>query len=1039
MMELGRLKIFNGESLLEARKKARKAATLMGCSEMLSTRIETVLSEMIHLSIRDNGNVEIIVCFVNRTGKNGIQFEVAPISHVENWSFAERFFDYFECKENDENKRCILAFLAFKEIETDPDIQKLNEIVQLIIRPSRKELMEEITRKNEELSNSKQFLQSVLENIHSVVYAKDLDDRYTYMNNEWEQVMGHTRQEAVGKSDLELFPEFYARQYQKNDMDIMRSRKVRTVEEYYQDESGQKYTFLSTKVPMTHKEKIVGLCGISTDITQRKEMEEELIIAKAAAEEAARSKSDFLANMSHEIRTPMNAIMGMAYLLQKTELTAKQKDYIDKIHRSSQHLLGIINDILDFSKIEAGKLGIENIDFRLDAVLDNLSVLIGEKCTSKGLELIFDVDSKVSNYLCGDSLRIGQILVNYTNNAVKFTEQGEIIVRIRKLSEEDGYQIIRFEVQDTGIGLTEQQQEKLFQSFQQADTSTTRKYGGTGLGLAISKRLATLMGGEVGVESEYGRGSTFWFTAKLGISLQSIAEVNYSGFQKERMLVVDDNAQARIILSEMLKTMECRVEEAESGAQAIYLLLEADRMEDPFQIVYMDMQMPEMNGIQTFLKIKSSMLKTEPHCIMVTGYGREEVFREAESAGIEQVLVKPVNHMVLYESTARILYGHTSQKAERNKGSYQPVSQELCLIKGASILLVEDNELNQQVALELLQEGSFKTEVAENGKIAVQKVGEKSYDLVLMDMQMPVMDGIEATKRIRNDYGFDQMPIIAMTANVMQGDKERCIEAGMNDFLAKPIEPEQLFDMLLRWITPKFPKSCALDEQNSIQEKEKAVQTEPELELHISNLNVEVGLKRVLGKQNFYISMLRKFVSNQGGTAYEIEKSLNEKDFETAKRLAHTLKGVAGSIGAEQLQSKASELEQAISPDQDQEDVINKLSETRAKLEELITDLIVVLPKEEEENIPNGPTSTLEELLLVLENLKPVVETRKPKKCAEVMDTYKKLIWPEELQKNAAVLEQLVTKYKFKEAIEVLEQLQIALMEMGKVDGFQKA
>ncbi len=856
MFELGRLCIFDNDSLIRARKKARHISLLVGASEIMATRIEAILSEMLRIFILNGSRILLVASLTERNEKKGILFGFENVLMSEELFFAKQFFDHFCVIRDGSGNYKIEAFLQFKNIDSIKAENLMQEIADYIAIPSRQELMNEISRKNEELSSSRRFMESVLENIHSAVYAKDLRGRYLFVNEEWEKVTGMTTENAIGKTAVELFPGEIGKTSHENDMGIIKSREIQNTEEYWFSENG-KMTYLSTKVPMYEKNKVIGLCSIATDISEHIRMEEELVIAKGAAEEAAKSKSNFLANMSHEIRTPMNAIMGMTYLLQKTELTQKQKDYNDKIYASSQHLLGIINDILDFSKIEAGKLDIEYTDFTLDSVLENLSNLIVEKCSAKGIEVIFDIDASVPNGLCGDPLRIGQILINYANNAIKFTEKGEIIVKIRNLSPAEDDLLVKFEVHDSGIGLTLEQKEKLFRSFQQADTSTTRKYGGTGLGLAISKKLATLMGGEVGVESEYGKGSTFWFTVKLNKSKSNKNYLSHSEIKNYRMLVVDDNAQARAILSEILRRAEFRVDEAKSGQGAIDLIVKADQQGDPYKMIYLDMQMPGLDGIQTMVKLKDLSLAQRPHCIMVTGFGREEVFQQAESVGIELVLVKPVNPMVLYESTVQLLGGSPAGIGFEVKQASEALDGiDLSKIQGADILLVEDNELNQQVAMELLEEGNFVVDIAQNGQEALRFVNEKKYDVVLMDMQMPVMDGLDATREIRKNPAFSKLPIIAMTANAMISDREKCIEAGMNEHLPKPINPEDLFKLLLKWIPEKDPKEIAdkLMQQN-ISEKKNSAET-VKIEINIPNLNTELGLKCVLNKQDAYINLL---------------------------------------------------------------------------------------------------------------------------------------------------------------------------------------
>ena len=585
--------------------------------------------------------------------------------------------------------------------------------------------------------------------------------------------------------------------------------------------------------------------------------------ARQSAETSAQAKTDFLANMSHEIRTPMNAIIGMAHLALRTELDQKQRDYVSKIHSSGQHLLGIINDILDFSKVEAGKLDVEETEFRIEAVLDNVASMVGEKVSAKGLELIFDVDPNLPENLLGDPLRIGQILINYANNAVKFTERGEIVVRTRVLSDREDEVQVRFEVEDTGMGMTEEQKSRLFQSFSQADSSTTREFGGTGLGLAISKKLAELMGGEVGVSTELGKGSLFWFTAKIRRGKSDNRQfVPTPDLRNRRVLVVDDNDHAREIMSTMLTTMTFRADVVSSGEEAVAAVRDQNNEDDPYEIVFLDWKLGGIDGIETGRRIDALDLKMKPHRVMVTAYSRAEIVAQAEAAGIEIILVKPITQSHLFDASVCVLDGTTSEELIQREGWEDRTGA----IRGAQILVAEDNALNQQVAIELLKEGGLEVDLAENGEEAVRMVRQKDYDAVLMDMQMPVMDGETATREIRKDARFAALPIVAMTANAMEVDQERCIEAGMNDHVAKPIDPEVLFGTLLKWIAPGERKrqEPVGEVETVVVEEEGSASSGYDRLAAIEGLDVEAGVKRVMGKRDFYEKLVRQFAEGGG-------------------------------------------------------------------------------------------------------------------------------------------------------------------------------
>lgn len=661
--------------------------------------------------------------------------------------------------------------------------------------------------------------------------------------------------------------------------------------------------------PLFKDEEHIGTIVTVEDITTQKK-NTELIIENQAAIKASESKSLFLANMSHEIRTPMNAIIGLSHLMKNTELNAKQDNYLSKINSSANMLLGIINDILDFSKIEAGMLTIEKSQFNVEQMLIDINNIFSYTSAQKNLEFILNVHHDVPREIVTDELRLKQVVINIVSNAVKFTSKGEVEVKISPVTKSDEKVVLLFEIRDTGIGMTPDQQKKIFSAFTQADETTTRKYGGTGLGLSISRKLVELMGGELLVKSTEGVGSVFYFELELPYdeSSNDIETILDPGLIANNVLVCDDNDTARDVVCDILGSLKFKSESFVDG-KSLIKRLENTADQEREELIVLDWKMPEMDGLEVCRRIQENpAIKTKPRIILLTAHA-EVVQEETEDIElIKTVIYKPVTNSGLFDAIMTA-YGKDLPKQSRQVKKNKQLEKELRAFAGANVLLVEDNEVNQEVATELLETYGLNVEVAGNGKIALERITESGmpskYNLVFMDLQMPVMDGLTATKKIYENDEFKEIPIVAMTADVMEDVKASCIDAGMRDFVSKPINPKEVVKAIINWcIKPTTPAKPGSKDGSVMQNKKKVINLSK-----LSLIDYQQGIERLGNNENAYGSLLIKFANKNKSIIEELLADLKSENLDALQRKLHSLKGVSGNIGATKLHQKCTEIE----------------------------------------------------------------------------------------------------------------------------------
>ncbi len=786
-------------------------------------------------------------------------------------------------------------YLEDKIAERTADLEKSNQNLKNENR--------EREKAEKEILRQKKYFQALIENSPTAVVLLDNEQKITHCNAAFEDLYGYTCAGVKGKDIDELITTDETKKEAETLTQEVAQQRVHKIAKRRRKD-GSIINVELFGVPVFVEEKRAGSLAIYHDVST-------LVEARQSAEEANRSKSEFLANMSHEIRTPMNGVIGMIDITLDTDLSDEQKEYLTIAQQSAEALLTLLNDILDYSKIEAKKLDIEIIDFNLRNTVEGVASTIASRAEEKGLELISFIPPQLPTHLLGDPGRLRQVLINLVGNAIKFTEKGEVIIYIKAIEESENDVKIRFSVQDTGIGIKSDRLDAVFERFTQADGSTTRKFGGTGLGLAISQHLIEAMGGDLSVESEYGKGSTFSFTLEFSKQAQNKNETKtkVTDLQGLKILIIDDNATNRIILKKMVSSFGARAYAVEGGQEGLDALQVARKERDLYDLVLLDMQMPEMDGEQTARAIFSDPRKKNLSVVVLTSMGQRGDAKRLQDLGCAGYLLKPIKQKMLFTALVRVI----NEKRNNLPNNGRLVTRHLIKeekTRTQYILLAEDNPINQKVASTLLENEGHIIDIVGNGEEAVQKNKKNEYSLILMDVQMPILDGFEATRQIRTwEAGKKHTPIIAMTAHAMKGDRERCLEAGMDDYLSKPIDKRSLFAIIQRWSKDMQKTDVPT---SPLVNKKPAPAAQPQTGVPTKNspaVNIEDALPRFGNDVAFFNEMCEDFLKKLPEHIAEIKEAIAHSDTEKIYRVAHNLKGMSLTFSANKLAELSTTLE----------------------------------------------------------------------------------------------------------------------------------